>query len=133
MLPIRDIIAKARQLKLMVSPVHSAYILNYEAGAVARCAQYAALRSGDEAIGFKAHLATELSDLIMQARIVAELHDMHWEDLIKMGEAKIMERADFKDGPSVPELIAADLGFYNVPPDVSRANFIRQRSTRDGD
>jgi len=90
----KELIKIAQQGGLIVGKPFTAYLLNYEAGTAARCAQYAVHTDGVESEGYRAHLQTEMADLLTQARMLLELYDLPWQETMEMGEAKLIETAE---------------------------------------
>lgn len=97
--PIALILKEIREAGLIYDPYITSTIINYEAGHLVRNCFYAYLagHTPDEEQLRSGHLANarvELSDLITQARVLAEVLGWDFSELVSTGEAKLQERID---------------------------------------
>lgn len=96
---ISSILADMRSGGMKTDLITTAFVAGYEHGVMDQCLFYATVRGDATREGYIAHAATELGDLVMQLRVIAELTGMDWDTIIAMGEAKVYERlGEFADG-----------------------------------
>lgn len=121
--PIKLVLQRIKSAGLIYDPFVTASIINYEAGHLARNCFYASMVGPDEGeqqlkAGWLANARVELSDLITQARVLAEVYGWDWDDLVSTGEDKLSERIEtYKQRGVRPNdtLIASMMQYRDAP------------------
>lgn len=141
MKPVKQLMNEIKEAGLIYDPFITASIISYEAGHLLRDSFYAHLAGHTPAeeqlrAGWLADAKVELSDLVTQARVLAEVLGWSFEDLMETGEAKLVERIEsyVQRGvrPTV-QLMEHLTQHMNIHPD-NAARFVpNQRVQRSGD
>lgn len=92
-----ELMRRIREAGLIYDPFVTASIISYEAGHLLRNSFYANMIGDSDserqlAAGWLANGKVELSDLITQARVLAAIYEWDWDELVRTGEDKLIER-----------------------------------------
>lgn len=89
---ISSIVSDMKRGGMKTDLVTTAFVASYEQGNMNQCIFYSVVRGEADREDYIAHAATEMADMIMQTRVIAELLGLDWNTIIEMGEAKVYER-----------------------------------------
>lgn len=139
---ITVIMKEIKAAGLIYDPFVTASIISYEAGHFLRNCFYASMTGDSESEnqlkeGWLANGKVELSDLITQCRIIAEVYGWNWSNLVDTGEAKLIERIETYKARGVrpTEALLSSMikgsgsTFYQASPTPP----VRKMTRRDGD
>lgn len=143
--PMKLVLQRIKSAGLIYDPFVTASIISYEAGHLLRDCFYSSMidktKESEQQLknGWLADAKVELSDLITQARVLAEVYGWDWDELVSTGEEKLSERIEtYKQRGVRPNetLLAAMHSYMDIPrgtPQASTSYPQRTRPQRSGD